>query len=78
MHIKVEHVSQDQLPPEWIKPLGLKPGQKVMVTIEQEKPPKTFNRATIEEALARLDELPVLDDRPADEIIGYDEYGLPT
>jgi antitoxin VapB len=22
--------------------------------------------------------LPVLDDRPADEIIGYDEHGLPT
>jgi len=31
------------------------------------------------EAIARRgDALPVLDDRPADEIIGYDENGLPA
>ena len=27
---------------------------------------------------AEVAELPVLDDRPADEILGYDERGLPT
>lgn len=27
---------------------------------------------------AEIAELPVLDDRTADEIIGYDEHGLPT
>ena len=27
--------------------------------------------------LRRLDALPVLDERPADEILGYDEHGLP-
>jgi antitoxin VapB len=27
--------------------------------------------------LRRVDSLPVLDDRPAEEILGYDEYGLP-
>jgi len=26
----------------------------------------------------RFAKLPVLDDRPADEIIGYDEHGLPS
>jgi antitoxin VapB len=31
----------------------------------------------IRELLARLDALPVLDARSADEIIGYDENGLP-
>ena len=28
-------------------------------------------------ALQRVDALPVLDARPADEILGYDEHGLP-
>ena len=78
MNTKVEHVSPDQLPAEWVKSLGLKPGQKVMVTIEPEKPKGKFDRAAIEAALARIDSLPVLDDRNADEIIGYDENGLPT
>jgi antitoxin VapB len=27
--------------------------------------------------LRRMDALPVLDDRAADDILGYDEYGLP-
>jgi hypothetical protein len=27
--------------------------------------------------LRRVDALPVLDDRAADEILGYDEHGLP-
>lgn len=38
--------------------------------------------ATLEEDLRAIQErfnrLPVLDDRTADEITGYDEYGLPT
>ena len=31
----------------------------------------------IEELLRRVDSLPTLDSRPADEILGYDENGLP-
>jgi hypothetical protein len=31
----------------------------------------------IEEILRRVDSLPVLDSRTTDEIIGYDEHGLP-
>ena len=31
----------------------------------------------IREILARIDALPVRDPRPADEILGYDEHGLP-
>ena len=40
-------------------------------TIEQ-------RRARIEKLLAEFDALPVLDDRSPDEILGYDENGLPT
>jgi len=34
-------------------------------------------RNQLEEILRRVDQLPVLDSRTADEIIGYDENGLP-
>lgn len=33
--------------------------------------------AQIEEILGRVDDLPELDNRPPDEILGYDEHGLP-
>jgi len=32
----------------------------------------------IDEALRRSDVLPTVDPRPADEILGYDENGLPS
>jgi antitoxin VapB len=32
----------------------------------------------LEEIAKRFDELPVLDDREPDEIVGYDENGLPA
>jgi len=35
-------------------------------------------RRDIDEILARVDALPELDTRSADEIIGYDENGLPS
>lgn len=35
-------------------------------------------RRAIDEILARVDALPDLDTRPPDEIIGYDENGLPS
>lgn len=34
-------------------------------------------RAAIREIQERIANLPVLDDRPPDELLGYDEWGLP-
>lgn len=31
----------------------------------------------LQEILQRVDQLPILDSRSADEILGYDEHGLP-
>lgn len=31
----------------------------------------------VEDLLRRVDALPTLDSRPADEILGYDEHGMP-
>lgn len=32
----------------------------------------------LEEILRRVDQLPILDSRSSDEILGYDEHGLPS
>jgi antitoxin VapB len=34
-------------------------------------------KAQIEDLLRRVDALPTLDSRPEDEILGYDEHGMP-
>jgi antitoxin VapB len=34
-------------------------------------------RSQLEEIISRVDRLPVLDSRTPDEILGYDEHGLP-
>lgn len=31
----------------------------------------------LDDLLRRVDQLPALDSRPADEILGYDEHGMP-
>ncbi|MGH6992377.1 MAG: type II toxin-antitoxin system VapB family antitoxin [Caulobacteraceae bacterium] len=37
-----------------------------------------IDRVAIDELLARFDALPVLDARSAEDIVGYDESGLPS
>ena len=50
--------------------------------LERSDPKKLDDRerrkAEILEILAEMDKLPVLDPRSPDEILGYDENGLPT
>jgi antitoxin (DNA-binding transcriptional repressor) of toxin-antitoxin stability system len=36
-----------------------------------------FDEAKVRSIIARVSALPILDDRTADEIIGYDEFGVP-
>jgi len=40
-------------------------------------PSSTRGKEKLEEILRRVDALPPLDDRPEDEILGYDHEGLP-
>ena len=42
----------------------------------QHESKEEFHRA-IQEIVDRVKNMPVLDDRPADEILGYDKHGLP-
>jgi antitoxin VapB len=45
---------------------------------EQRRRGKHIDRAKVAEIVADIAALPVVDDRSPDEIIGYDEVGLPT
>jgi antitoxin VapB len=39
---------------------------------------RPLDRAAIDAICARMDALPVLDARTPDEILGYDEFGIPS
>jgi antitoxin VapB len=45
---------------------------------EQRRRGKHIDRAKIAEIVAGIAALPVVDDRSPDELIGYDDVGLPT
>ena len=47
------------------------------MTAEPKKQELERTKSEIGEILGRVDSLPVLDSRTADEIRGYDEHGLP-
>ena len=38
---------------------------------------KAINRENVQKIVERLKSYPVVDDRPAEELLGYDEHGLP-
>lgn len=42
-----------------------------------ETPPERFDEAAVRAIMARVAARPVLDNRTPDEIIGYNEYGVP-
>ena len=73
-----DHIDPQELPKEWRKALNLRPGQKVRVTIEAERQRKTFDVEAFKRVVNEIRELPVLDSRSPDDILGYDENGLPS
>ena len=88
MPTTLDNIDARDLPPAWKRQAGVKDDETVSVTITRTRqrarlgvhPTQKvrFSRAKIEAILARVDALPVLDDRSPEEIIGYDEFGLPT
>ena len=47
------------------------------MTSEPKKQELERTKGEIKEILRRVDSLPVLDSRPADEVLGYDDPGIP-
>ena len=77
----LENIKGRDLPAEWAERLGVRPDELVNVTIQPaviEKAHKIFDRKALERIIDEVAQLPVLDDRTPEEILGYDEHGLPT
>ena len=61
------------------KQMGVTITQAVIQALEnQVRRPKPIDRKKIDAICARIAALPVLDPRSPDEILGYDEFGLPS
>ncbi len=62
------------------KQMGVTLTEAVIRALEEQvrKAPRPVDWNRVNEILARFDALPVLDSRSPDEILGYDEFGLPN
>jgi antitoxin VapB len=61
------------------KRLGTTLSDAVIVALEEklQKTGQPIDRSRVDELCASFDGLPVLDSRSADEILGYDAFGIP-
>jgi antitoxin VapB len=83
MPLSIKSLKTEQLARE----IAAKTGESITGTIEKalEERLDRINRdrgrqnlmSQLEEILQRMDRLPILDSRTPEEIIGYDEHGLP-
>jgi antitoxin VapB len=86
MTLHIKDPKADKLARELAKVTGESLTEAVTNALEEQlkrkkrmtKAAKEARHARIMEMLAEIDKLPVYDDRTPDEIIGYDENGLPT
>lgn len=73
----IKNVKAGQLPDDLINRLGIERDALVDITVTPAKAKQGFDRAAFEKVVAEMRALPVLDERSAEDIIGYDEHGLP-
>ena len=86
MALSIRHPDIDRLARELAKLTGESMTEAIRVALEQrlarEKRRREADlerrRARINAIVERVAKLPVLDDRSPEEILGYDENGLPT
>jgi antitoxin VapB len=84
MVLSIKDAETDQL----ARQLARLTGQSITETVkaalrerlqhEQRRRGKRLDRAKISRIVADIATLPVVDNRPPDELVGYDEFGLPT
>lgn len=78
--LTITNLKGRDLPEEWVKKIDILPDEAVSVTIraeEPQQPKREIDWKAVEEILQRFDSAPVKDSRTPDEIIGYNEYGVP-
>ncbi|MEM6649036.1 MAG: hypothetical protein AAF603_02165 [Pseudomonadota bacterium] len=73
---KIDAVKATELPSAWRKKLELADHDLVQVTLEKMTDIQSIDISAVKEIIERVQKLPVLDNRTADEIIGYDKDGL--
>ncbi|MEP0547449.1 MAG: type II toxin-antitoxin system VapB family antitoxin [Rhodothermales bacterium] len=83
MALSIKHPEADRLARELARTTGESLTEAVLTAIRERLIRETGwspdgARAEIERIVAELAQAPILDDRTPDEIIGYDEHGLPT
>ncbi len=83
MALSIKHPEADRLARELARATGESLTQAVIGALRERLVRETgWNPEGFETDIARLQsqlaQAPILDDRTADEIIGYDEHGLPT
>ena len=76
----IKNPAAHRLAEEASKQLGVTMTEAVIRALENQvrKKPRPIDRKKIDEICAKIRALPVLDPRTPDEILGYDEFGLPN
>ena len=75
----VKNPAAHRLAEQVSKRLGVTLSDAVISALEDKlrRTPRPLDRAAIAALCARMDALPDLDSRTPDEILGYDEFGIP-
>ena len=75
----IENIQVQNLPPAWGQKLNASPSDLVNVSIRLAAPSRRkFDRGAVERLLNSIDAMPVLDNRTAEEIVQYNDIGLPA
>ena len=77
----IENIPGSELPLAWKQRLGVRSDEYVNVTIQRTSPNpirKKIDRIALQQIIDRIAGLPVLDDRTPEEILNYNEAGLPS
>jgi antitoxin VapB len=75
----VKNPAAHRLAEQVSKRLGVTLTDAVISALEDKlrSTPRPLDRAAIDALCAKIQALPVIDNRTADEILGYDEFGIP-
>jgi len=78
--LSIKNPAAHRLAEQVARQMGVTLTEAVIRALEEKahQAPKPIDRKKLDEILARFDALPVLDSRSPDEILGYDEFGLPS
>jgi antitoxin VapB len=81
MALSIKNEEADELARELAALTGKSITEAIVMALKEQLH-RTRSKESVGDAARRLMEefaqYPVLDDRPADEILGYDQYGLPN